>query len=70
MGGRGDSLPTPFSDGSFDVITSVSVIPARFDAPALLREASRVLAPGGSFGASFDYWPGSWRERHASFGLD
>ncbi len=53
----GNFLHTPFADGSFDVITSVSVIEHGFDAPALLREASRLLAPGGSFVASFDYWP-------------
>lgn len=53
----GNFLHTPFADASFDVITSVSVIEHGFDAPALLREMRRLLAPGGTFVASFDYWP-------------
>jgi SAM-dependent methyltransferase len=53
----GNFLHTPFSDASFDVITSISVIEHGFDALALLREMSRLLRPGGSFVASFDYWP-------------
>lgn len=53
----GNFLNAPFPDGAFDVITSVSVIEHGLDAPVLLREASRLLAPGGSFVASFDYWP-------------
>jgi SAM-dependent methyltransferase len=53
----GNFLHTPFGDGAFDVISSISVIEHGFDAPALLREMSRLLAPGGSFVASFDYWP-------------
>jgi SAM-dependent methyltransferase len=53
----GNFLSAPFPDRSFDAITSVSVIEHGFDAPALLREAARLLAPGGSFVASFDYWP-------------
>ncbi len=53
----GNFLRTPFPDGAFDVVTSISVIEHGFDAPALLREMSRLLAPGGCFIASFDYWP-------------
>ncbi|HSN68206.1 MAG TPA: class I SAM-dependent methyltransferase [Thermoanaerobaculia bacterium] len=53
----GDFLRTPFPDRAFDVITSISVIEHGFDAPALLAEMSRLLDPGGSFVASFDYWP-------------
>ena len=53
----GNFLHTPFPDGSFDAITAISVIEHGFDGPALLREMSRLLAPGGVFVASFDYWP-------------
>jgi SAM-dependent methyltransferase len=53
----GNFLHSSFGDGSFEVITSVSVIEHGFDAPVLLREASRLLSPGGTFLASFDYWP-------------
>jgi SAM-dependent methyltransferase len=53
----GSFLHTPFSDGSFDVVTSISVIEHGFDAEALLAEVSRLLVPDGCFIASFDYWP-------------
>lgn len=53
----GNFLSTPFPDRSFDAITSISVIEHGFDAHALLRESARLLEPGGSFVASFDYWP-------------
>jgi SAM-dependent methyltransferase len=53
----GNFLRTPFPDGAFDVVTSISVIEHGFDAPSLLDEISRLLATGGSFVASFDYWP-------------
>jgi SAM-dependent methyltransferase len=52
-----DFMHTPFEDGSFAVITSISVIEHGFNAPALLLEMSRLLRPGGYFIASFDYWP-------------
>jgi SAM-dependent methyltransferase len=53
----GDFLATDHPDASFDVVTSISVIEHGFDAKRLLSEVSRLLAPGGSFIASFDYWP-------------
>ena len=37
----------PFPDGSFDVVLSHAVIEHVADAPLYLREAARVLAPGG-----------------------
>lgn len=54
---RSDFMHTPFGDGSFSAITSISVIEHGFDAAALLAEMSRLLRPGGYFIASFDYWP-------------
>ena len=54
---KSDFMHTPFEDGSFAAITSISVIEHGFNAPALLAEMSRLLRPGGYFIASFDYWP-------------
>jgi SAM-dependent methyltransferase len=53
----GDMMSTPFDDGSFAAVTSVSVIEHGFDQARLLAEVSRLLRPGGLFLASFDYWP-------------
>lgn len=50
-------MQTPFRDASFQAITSISVIEHGFNAVGLLTEMSRLLAPGGYFIASFDYWP-------------
>ncbi len=52
-----DFMHTPFENGSFDAITSTSVIEHGFNSRALLTEISRLLRPGGYFIASFDYWP-------------
>jgi len=67
----GNFLRAPFPDGSFDVVTSISVIEHGLDAPALLREMSRLLVPGGCFIASFDYWPEK-TDTHGTrfFGMD
>jgi SAM-dependent methyltransferase len=51
-----DFMRTPFSDGSFEAITSISVIEHGFNGASLLSEMSRLLRPGGYFIASFDYW--------------
>lgn len=37
----------PFADGSFDLVTCQTVLMHVADVPAVLREARRVLAPGG-----------------------
>jgi len=50
-------MQTKFPDASFKAITSISVIEHGFDGPALLKEMSRLLQPGGYFISSFDYWP-------------
>jgi SAM-dependent methyltransferase len=67
----GNFLQAPFRDGAFDVITSVSVIEHGFDAPVLFREMARLLSPGGTFIASFDYWPEKIDTRGTKFfGMD
>lgn len=52
-----DFMHTPFADASFQAITSISVMEHGFNAPALLKEMSRLLKVGGYFISSFDYWP-------------
>lgn len=52
-----DFMHTPFENGSFDTITSTSVIEHGFNSAALLTEIARLLRPAGYFIASFDYWP-------------
>lgn len=61
-----DFLQAPYQDGSFAAITAISVIEHGFDREALVAEMSRLLAPGGYFIASFDYWP----EKIATDGQD
>lgn len=39
--------PLPFADESFDIVVSAGAFTQTDDKPALLREARRVLAPGG-----------------------
>ncbi|MGH7702669.1 MAG: class I SAM-dependent methyltransferase [Gemmatimonadales bacterium] len=53
----GDFLSAPFPDGSFDIVTAISVIEHDFDADRLMSEVSRLLVPDGCFLTSFDYWP-------------
>lgn len=43
----GDALNMPFSDGSFDGAASLLILQELSDAPAALREMSRVTRPGG-----------------------
>jgi len=50
-------LESPFPDESFKGITAISVIEHGFVGTQLLSEISRLLAAGGYFTASFDYWP-------------
>lgn len=53
----GNFLESTYPDGSFAAITAISVIEHGLDTPRLLREVARLLADGGYFVASFDYWP-------------
>jgi len=53
----GDFLATTFAPGSFAAITAISAIEHGHAIDALLSEVARLLAPGGYFVASTDYWP-------------
>ena len=52
-----DFMASPFKDGQFKAVTSISVIEHGFDGQRLLKEVSRLISTGGYFLASFDYWP-------------
>jgi SAM-dependent methyltransferase len=41
--------PLPFKDESFDLAISISVIEYLFDPIAFVKEANRILTPGGTF---------------------
>jgi SAM-dependent methyltransferase len=53
---HGDITETRFPDASFDVITSLSVIEHNVDVGKFMREAARLLAPGGLLVLSTDYF--------------
>lgn len=52
----GDGLALPFADGAFDLVLSAFVLRNLADLPGGLREAKRVLRPGGRF-ASLELTP-------------
>jgi len=51
-----DLTHTTFPDASFDAIATLSVVEHGVDLDAYLREASRLLKPGGLLITSTDYW--------------
>lgn len=53
----GDMMATPFASGSMAAVTAISSIEHGVNPDDLLREVQRLLAPGGIFAASTDYWP-------------
>jgi len=73
-----DGRELPFADGSFDIVfTSYGVVPFVADSDLVMREAARVLRPGGSFVFSTTHpfrWafpddpgPGGLTVRHSYF---
>lgn len=54
---QGDLLKVPYSDESFDQITSLSVIEHGVDTEAFFKEVYRLLKPNGTLHLTFDYWP-------------
>lgn len=53
----GDMYASGLPAGSFAAITAISAIEHGVDFPRLFAETARLLAPGGLFVASTDYWP-------------
>src|SRR5437660_1444086 len=45
---KGDAAEMPYDDGEFDVLLSIEAISHYLDVDGFLREASRVLRPGGT----------------------
>jgi SAM-dependent methyltransferase len=52
----GDITKTPFRNDSYDLAVCVSTIEHGVDIKAFLREASRILKPGGLLFLTTDYW--------------
>lgn len=52
-----DFMATGLADSSMGAITAISVIEHGYQPDRLFSEVARLLRPGGTFIASFDYWP-------------
>lgn len=52
-----DYRATSFASGSFAAVTAISAIEHGHSVDRVLAEAARLLAPGGFFVGSTDYWP-------------
>lgn len=52
-----DFLESPLENHSAQAVTAISVIEHGYQPQRLFKEVSRLLADGGYFIASFDYWP-------------
>ncbi len=59
---EGSLLATPFADESFDVVVALDVIEHLEDDLAAVREATRVLAPGGLLVLTVPACPWLWSE--------
>lgn len=66
---RAGALPTEFADASFDTIVSTLVLCTVPDAAETLREARRVLRPGGTF-LFLEHVRGAGWLSHAQRGID
>ena len=66
----GDLLSTPWPDGHFAGISSISVIEHGVADEELCREVSRLLRPGGVFIFTTDYWPEKIVTTERIFDLD
>ena len=53
---RASVTQTPFEAGCFAAAVSISTIEHGVDKPAFLREAARILKPGGLLFVTTDYW--------------
>lgn len=60
-----DAQALPFADGSFDVVTAAFLLGHLADPDRALREAHRVLAPGGRL--AFAWW--QTKDRALGFGI-
>ncbi len=53
---RGDMTRTSFTTGRFDLATCISVLEHGVNRQAFIKEAARILKPGGMLMVTADYW--------------